>query len=192
MRHPLRAIWLSMRARCLNTQSHAYRDYGGRGIGIDATWENFEQFCADMGPRPHGMTLERKNNNLGYSKENCMWASRQAQARNRRSSRVITFAGKTQTMIAWAEELGITYMTLYLRLYRRKLPIAEALNPARIASARVGEANNKTKLSNEQVTALRAEFERGGMTQTQLASKYGMSKASVSQIIRRKVWRHVA
>ncbi len=84
-----------------------------------------------MGERPPGATIERKNNDLGYNQDNCVWAGRKAQARNRRSSRLVTFNGRTQTMIAWAEEIGITYMTLYLRLYRRNMPLEEALTPGR-------------------------------------------------------------
>jgi hypothetical protein len=76
-------IWQAMKNRCLNPATQDYSYYGGRGVTIDPRWMRYENFLADMGRRPTGYTLERVDNNLGYSKGNCIWATRTTQSRNR-------------------------------------------------------------------------------------------------------------
>ena len=76
--------WQNMVARCTNPNNKDFKNYGGRGITICKRWLKFENFFADMGNSPKGLTIERKNNNLGYSKENCCWDTRYKQSQNRR------------------------------------------------------------------------------------------------------------
>lgn len=109
--------WDSMKQRCLNTNHKSYGDYGGRGITVCERWlESFNNFLADMGERPEGKSLDRIDNDKGYEPTNCRWATHVEQGNNRRSSRLLTHAGKTQTAIQWAREYGLGPKTLLYRL----------------------------------------------------------------------------
>lgn len=109
--------WQAMKDRCYNTKGKNYPYYGARGIAVCKAWVNsFEQFLADMGPRPGDeFTLERKNGARGYMPSNCCWATRQQQARNR------AYASVKQWELA--EKLGVSMATTthYLWVYRRAL-----------------------------------------------------------------------
>lgn len=107
-----------MKARCRNPKSPNYRYYGGKGIRVCARWANsFEAFIEDMGVRPAGMTLDRKDSAKDYEPSNCRWATPREQVLNQgtRTDAVIV-AGKTLT--EWAAQTGEHYNTLKWR-YKR-------------------------------------------------------------------------
>lgn len=76
-------VWRSMHQRCTNPKHVRYERYGGRGISVCERWNSFENFFADMGARPAGLTLERIDNHKGYGPGNCKWATWSEQNRNR-------------------------------------------------------------------------------------------------------------
>lgn len=77
--------WNSMKNRCNNKNLKEYKNYGGRGIKYDSSWELFENFYKDMGERPKGTTLDRIDVDKDYCKENCRWATKEEQQRNQRT-----------------------------------------------------------------------------------------------------------
>lgn len=112
-------IWKAMKQRCFNSNNSRYKDYGGRGIKVCSEWlgENgFQNFYTDMGERPIGKSIDRIKNNLDYCKENCKWSTPKEQSSNRRNSVFITYNGKTKTAKQWADEIGISYQTFWIRL----------------------------------------------------------------------------
>lgn len=107
------AAWYSMLDRCYNQQSQAWNNYGGRGIKVCDEWlgeDGFENFFRDMKEAPSpNHSLDRINNSLGYSPNNCRWATAKIQARNRRSSKLITIGSETKTMVEWCEVYSVEY-----------------------------------------------------------------------------------
>lgn len=121
-----------MKQRCNNPKNTHYSRYGGRGITYEPAWENFENFLKDMGEKPDPkMELERIDNDRDYCKQNCRWATRKEQTRNRggkRATRLYTFNGKTMCIADWAKEIGITPQSLQKRL-NKGWPLELALSP---------------------------------------------------------------
>ena len=105
----LRRIWLKMIDRCQNPANKGYPRYGKRGIRVCESWRNsFDAFCTNMGPRPSAEhSIDRIDNDGNYEPNNCRWATRTEQARNRSDNHEVTIGGSTKCLKAWVVEKGI-------------------------------------------------------------------------------------
>ncbi len=113
-----------MLQRCTNPSKKSYAGYGGRGIKVCERWlDSFDAFLADMGPRTSpGHSLDRIDNDGPYSPENCRWATRKEQCRNRRSNRLVIYDGTEMPLVEAAERAGLSYQLAYQRLLRGWTP----------------------------------------------------------------------
>ena len=110
--------WQAMRKRCEDSKNKDYQYYGGRGIKVCERWLKFENFLEDMGERPLGLTLDRKDFNGNYCKENCKWATTKEQQNNKRNNHYITRNGVTKTISEWSDIFNIEQRTVWKRLKR--------------------------------------------------------------------------
>ncbi len=118
-----------MKQRCLNSGHAQFKNYGARGISICARWlESFDNFLADMGEKPDGLTLDRINNDGSYSPENCRWATPAEQRLNQRSCVYLEFKGRRMTIAEWGRELGRHQTTIRSRI-KRGYPLELVLSP---------------------------------------------------------------
>lgn len=113
------AAWKAMRARC-NAPCHANLNYQLQEIKVDPNWNSFQQFFCDMGPKPSSNhSLDRVDNTGDYTPNNCRWATKSTQSKNRGSfNRVYIYQNEAKVLKDWARHLGINYSTLYSRLSR--------------------------------------------------------------------------
>lgn len=134
-------IWVSMKKRCDNPRAAAYKEYGGRGIKVCRRWMKFENFLKDMGEPPNELSLDRIDNNKGYNKKNCRWATRAEQANNKRNNIWITYNGERKTIANWAKKIGISKNVIYYR-FKRGLSIEDIFSTTHLQ--REGIPINKT------------------------------------------------
>lgn len=137
--HPLFPTWTNMMSRCYKTSNKAYKNYGGRGIQVCSRWQSFENFIADMSPKPHGATIERINNNGDYEPDNCRWASSVEQNRNRRITSAIEFNGETKPLGEWCDLYKIPYKIVHARLYRCGWQLERALKTPVLTSSQAAK-----------------------------------------------------
>ncbi len=123
-------VWDSMLARCSNPNHAAFLRYGARGIKVCKRWHKFENFYADMGDPPAGLTLERKNNDGDYKPSNCYWATYTEQARNKSSNVTGMYEGRRWCAAALAEVHGIDRGTASWRIRHGWDFVAACTTPA--------------------------------------------------------------
>lgn len=101
---PTYRSWKAMKRRCTSNDPQFFKNYKGKGISYSESWGIFETFLADMGERPDGTTLDRIENDKGYSKDNCRWVSREEQNRNRSSNKLDEAAAREIYQRSWSGE----------------------------------------------------------------------------------------
>lgn len=142
IRHGLRHTpeyyaWNNMLERCRNPRNRKWPTYGGRGIAVCARWFTFENFLADVGPRPsRAHSIDRKDNDGHYEPGNCRWATSREQNQNLRTNRRIEYAGETLCVSAWARRRGISKSTLTHRVnagWPLSMALGQSADPRRPA-----------------------------------------------------------
>lgn len=114
-------VWRMMKSRCLDSSNPHYHNYGGRGITICNEWlgktgyENFRKWAESHGYKD-GLTLDRNDNNKGYSPENCSWQTMEYQSNHKRNNRYIEMNGVTKTLAMWCKEYGAEYSRTRYRI----------------------------------------------------------------------------
>lgn len=128
-RPPTYNSWMRMRGRCLDVKNRKYAEYGAKGVTVCDRWATFENFLADMGERPAGMSVDRVRSTENYEPGNCRWATTTTQNRNRKgvkcsmeiaeTIRARVAADPKANRAALSREFGIAYSSVYLILQRR-------------------------------------------------------------------------
>ena len=125
-------IWNGMRERCQNPNNPHYTGYGGRGIYVCKEWQDFENFYswALESGYSDNLTIDRADNDGGYTPDNCRWATKRTQANNTRKTRMITYNGETHSVSEWARIIGVNQSTLNMRLNKYGWSVEDALGKA--------------------------------------------------------------
>lgn len=131
---PVWNAWVRMRSRCDKTSMDRFENYGGRGISYCDRWSVFENFLEDMGEPPEAGTLERKNVNDNYTKENCEWISADAQYSNKTTTLWVEFQGKRHSFRDLVKASGLKYDTAYARFKTYGWPIERVFAQIKPAS----------------------------------------------------------
>jgi len=123
-------VWATMRQRCRDPNATSYPNYGARGITVCTRWGRFENFIEDMGEPPEGASIERRNNDKGYTPANCYWATRKEQAANTRTNRYVSVGTLRLHVAQWGRESGVSEATIRKRSDGGWPPEAAVLLPS--------------------------------------------------------------
>jgi hypothetical protein len=117
-----------MWTRCTNPNRSTWKHYGGKGVTICKRWTKFENFLADMGPRPTGTSLDRIDSNKNYTPANCRWADTKTQNRNSAQVVWVTINGAKKRLVEWCELKGVSINTVRHRVKYHGLTYVQALS----------------------------------------------------------------
>lgn len=158
---PLYSVWRSMLCRCYNTKSKFYSYYGGRGIVVCPRWHNFKLFCADVAPRPLGLTLDRyPDKNGNYEPGNWRWATRKQQSRNTRVTRYVTIEGKEYMVAELSETTGLRSDTIIKRA-ALGVPYSRLIDHKKLSDMRTKEERKRAGQASSAARKARTHCRRG-------------------------------
>lgn len=180
-------VWAGIIQRCENPKSAAYRHYGGRGITVCERWKSYENFYADMGRRPAGLTIERDDVNGNYEPSNCRWATAHDQSRNKRTNVKVN----QEVLVDAADRLGLSNTAISVRLSRGWTRDRAFTTPrwhkSKSGFTAKGESHPMSKLTAMEVNEIRRRLD-GGEKGAVLAREFGVSRGMVSNIKLGKAW----
>jgi len=184
---PEYAVWARMITRCTNPKASRYARYGGRGIAVCERWRHsFENFLADMGEKPPGMTIERDDVNGNYEPGNCRWATKREQHWNKSTSNIVEYRGERKCVAEWCDQYGIPYTTFIQRL-RRGLPLDEVFetNPDGFWKKSIvvdGVSKITTEWMRDAGIPISSfyHFRRKGLSEEEIVRKYLAKKAEAA------------
>ncbi len=130
-------VWTGIASRCTNPRLKGFKDYGARGIRLCERWLDFRNFLSDMGRRPSPKhSIERVNNEGHYEPGNCVWATSEEQALNKRTTLTVSFRGLRKPLFLWAKELGLNYGLVWRRIVKSGWTVEAAFSqPSRQEAA---------------------------------------------------------
>jgi hypothetical protein len=178
--------------RCHNPDAHNFRWYGATGVSVCERWRaSFDDFVADVGERPKGMSLDRFPNKAGnYEPGNVRWATRVEQGNNARNNLVFSIGGRSLTLKQWSREFGVNYLQMYRLVVIKGFDVASAAEECRARPAngdRVGSDHGNAKLTEDVVAQIRASREPS----SRWAARTGVSVTAIHAARSRKTWKHV-
>jgi len=177
--------WESMIQRCTNPNKSSYKNYGGRipPITVCYRWSNkkngFKNFLEDMGVRPLGLSLDRIDNDKGYYKENCRWATRKQQNRNSRWNRFEIFNDKRVCLAEWQDITGI-----------RQETIKDRLDRGWSTEKTLTTITKKSKFVDIDILNMRKLYKKG-LKINEISKKYNSNYKTTWKIVTYKTWKHL-
>lgn len=151
---PTYNAWRAMIDRCSRPTHKQYDRYGGRGISVHEPWRRFENFFADMGACPDGLSLDRINNDGNYEPGNCRWTTKFVQSNNTRWNVVYELHGESKTVSQWGKEYGLHPTTIKHRIRYLGWTVEAAITTPVAASQRHRSAHVTTMTSAHSASAI--------------------------------------
>lgn len=169
---PTSQTWRSMLSRCNPEKAEQNPNYSGRGISVCERWQSYDNFLADMGERPDGLSIDRIDNNGNYEPDNCRWATRTEQARNTRANVLYEYMGRHMCIAEIAEAAGIQRAVLQGRLdsgWPLQRAISEPVGESGIHS--LPEPYTNLEVCMRRFQDMRSQLERQGLTADEIANR---------------------
>lgn len=143
-------IWVHIKQRCTNPENKAFHNYGKRQITMCDRWiESFENFYADMGRKPKGLSVERRDNDGNYEPSNCYWGTRSEQSRNRRDNIWLEHDGENMVLQDWANRFNVNATSL--KRWLKKMTMVEIIN--KLKNYKIKKRKPSFRLTHESKTS---------------------------------------